>query len=99
MTDYTLTFTGKTDFHAVHQAEDWLERHGFSLGPMQKGNPRGIVYGEVAVAKWRNLGFADVKRLDGVLRGDMRRGPVTITLFDKTWFSRREVRQQPAASA
>jgi hypothetical protein len=49
---------------------------------MQRGAPRGILRGDAVIAKWRNLSHAERVALDGLMTGDMRHGPVTVTLHD-----------------
>lgn len=65
------------DFEAVRAAERFLAEAGFSLGIMQKGSPRGILFGDFDIQKWRNLREADREALHGTMTGD-RRGPVHV---------------------
>jgi hypothetical protein len=76
------TFDNQGDFKANYAAEQFLRERGFSVGSMQRGDPRGILFGHYDIQKWRNLRKADIQALHGVMRGDMRNGPVTIELFD-----------------
>lgn len=78
----TKTFTGPNDFDAVYEAETWLKSRGFAYGSMQRDSPRGIMFGDFDISKWRNLNKADIKALHGVMRGDMRHGPVIVELFE-----------------
>lgn len=66
------------DFGAMHKAMDWCREHGISVGRMQAGAPRGLLYGDFDIQKWRNLRPVDIAALDGRMVGDMRHGPVTI---------------------
>jgi hypothetical protein len=75
-----MVFALVGNFRANDAAERWLSDHGFSVGSMQRGSPRGIKHGDWSIAKWRNLPEEDRDALDGVMTGDMRNGPVTITL-------------------
>lgn len=43
----------------------------------------GLLYGDWAIAKWRNLSPAERKQLDGRMEGDFRHGPVTIRINPK----------------
>lgn len=70
------------DFSACDAAEQWCKENGVSVGSMQRGDPRGLMRGDVRIAKWRNLGQADKDALDGQMTGDMRNGPVTVLLND-----------------
>lgn len=70
------------DFSACNAAEKWCKENGVSVGSMQRGDPRGLIRGDVSIAKWRNLRQADKDALDGQMTGDMRNGPVTVLLND-----------------
>ncbi|WP_206078656.1 hypothetical protein [Allomesorhizobium camelthorni] len=48
---------------------------------MQRGAPRGILFGLYDIAKWKNLSSADRRALHGVMTGDMRNGPVSVEIF------------------
>lgn len=71
-----------TDFAPMYAAERFLEACGFSIGHCQRGSPRGILFGDFDIQKWRNLTEADREALHGTMTGDMRAGPVTITIFE-----------------
>jgi hypothetical protein len=83
---YRKDFTETDDFKAVYAAEAWLRERGFSVGSMCRGSPRGILFGDITIAKWRNLSRQDVLDLHGVMKGnehgEMRHGPVTVEIFD-----------------
>ena len=72
----------RDNFSACHAAEDWLRKRGFSLGNMERTNPRGILLGDYEIAKWRNLTGKEKRDLDGKMTGDMRNGPVLVELWD-----------------
>jgi hypothetical protein len=65
---------------ACHEAETWCRDHGYSVGPMQASSPRGIMKGDYIVAKWRNINAAERQALSGIMRGDMRNGPVFLDI-------------------
>lgn len=73
-------FTDTGDFKANAEAEKWCEERGLSVGDMQGPAPRGILLGKVAIQKWRNLSEEDKDALDGEMTGNMREGPVVVTL-------------------
>lgn len=70
------------DFAAIRAAEDWLEDRGFSCGRGQRGAPRGILFGEWDIQKWRNLNERERSELHGQIVGDSRDGPVAVEIFD-----------------
>jgi hypothetical protein len=76
-----IDFTQAGDFAAVNAAERWCRENGYSVGDMQRGDPRGILKGEWAIAKWRNLTARHRAELDGIMVGG-RDGPVTITIWE-----------------
>ena len=56
-------------FTAVSAARHWLEKHGFSIGSMCGAEPMGLLKGNHAIAKWRNLTPKERSQLDGQLYG------------------------------
>lgn len=77
-----VEFNDAGEFAAVRAAEDWCAKHGLSVGPMQRGEPRGILFGAYDIQKWRNLRQADKDALHGMMTGDMRNGPVFLLLSE-----------------
>jgi hypothetical protein len=63
------------DFDCLRRAEDSIRARGFSLGPLQRSDPRGIMPAEWDVQKWRNLSRKDRAELVAVMTfvGDPRR--------------------------
>ena len=55
------------DFAFVRRVEDFVKARGFSIGPMQREDPRGIMPAEYDVQKWRNLSAQDRRELHGVM--------------------------------
>jgi hypothetical protein len=78
----TITFNNAGTFAANYAAEDFARSCGFSVGSMQRGAPRGILYGDYLISKWRNMSRKEILALHGVMEGDFREGPVTIRLYD-----------------
>jgi hypothetical protein len=73
-------FEESGDFEAVSAAEGWLDAHGFSVGTMERDAPRAIFDGSYIVEKWSHLSQAERAQACGTLTGNMRNGPVTVTL-------------------
>lgn len=72
------------DFSANDAAEAFLRERGFSVGSMQRGDPRGIMFGDCDIAKWRNLSASERTALHGVLayrNGSARGGDAIIRIF------------------
>jgi hypothetical protein len=85
MANLVKTFNGTEDFEAMHAAEHFLQLAGFSVGSNQRGDPRGIMFGEYDIAKWRNLNVRERRELHGQMTSDhgtMRSGPIVVTIFD-----------------
>jgi hypothetical protein len=76
---FAKTFEGG-DFAGFYAAEEWCKAHDISVGTMQREAPIGLMAGDFAIAKWRNLSAAEIRGLDGVLIGDKRQGPITVLL-------------------
>jgi hypothetical protein len=75
------TFDQPGDFAAQAAAKQWLHERGYSVGIMEADAPRGIMRGDVLIAKWCNLSPRERATLDGQMTGDMRNGPVTVEIF------------------
>jgi hypothetical protein len=76
---FTLCFTGE-GFEAFSAATSWCRRNGYSYGSTQRDDPIGLLKGDYAIAKWRNLSMAERAGLDGTIEGDKRNGPVYVHL-------------------
>ena len=77
------TFVGTgMEFSAAHSAEEFLTSAGFSVGRMQRADPRGILFGDFDIQKWRNLNAHERRELHGYMQGNMRIGPVKIEIYD-----------------
>jgi hypothetical protein len=68
------------DFCAMYAAEAWCRDHGISVGRNQRGAPRGLLIGDFDIQKWRNLRPEERTALHGRMTGNMRDGPVVISL-------------------
>jgi hypothetical protein len=81
----SMTFKNDgTDFSAYHAAEKWLRENGYSYGSMQAGAPTGIVKGDCAISKWRNIRQSEMHLLDGQIEaGDPRNGDVVVTFKEQ----------------
>lgn len=79
---FIARLTDEGDFAAVWRAERLLEKHGFSVGHMQRGSSRGILFGDFDIQKWRNLNEAERAALHGVLDGD-RSSAAQIEVWDR----------------
>ena len=66
----------------MRKAEHFLQIAGFSVGRNQRGDPRGILFGDYDIAKWRNLSSQERADCHGQMTGDMREGPVVVTIFE-----------------
>lgn len=77
------TFTGDRAFEASDAAEKWCKENLISCGRMQGPDPRGLLYGDYDIAKWRNLSAQDRRELHGTMTGDMRNGPITIDICER----------------
>lgn len=72
------------DFSANAAAEQFLASAGFSVGSMQRGDPRGVMFGDYVIAKWRNLNLSERHALHGILayrNGSARGGDAIVRIF------------------
>jgi hypothetical protein len=77
---FTKTFSNEGTFQALYAAQDWLQSNGYSYGSLCREMPVGILKGDWAIAKWKNLTKKEISELDGHFDGDKREGPITILL-------------------
>ena len=71
------------EHEALRAAETWLKARGFSIGTMQSDAPRGVMLGDVRIAKWRNLDAEERADLHGHISAPgrtWRSGPVFIRI-------------------
>lgn len=80
---FSRLFSAEGDFAATRQAEAFLQRAGFSVGHSERGSPRGILFGDFDIQKWRNLRASDRAALHGQMTGDGRHGPIRIRFVDR----------------
>ena len=80
-----LTFPAHADdFACMNAAKRYLQDRGFSVGAPQADAPAGILFGDVRIAKWRNLTAVERSQLHGRIEAPGRTGrtgPVTITIY------------------
>lgn len=72
-------------FTAMRAAEAWCREHGVSCGDPCGSLPRGLLCGEFDIAKWRNLTARERKECHGTMTGDMRNGPIIVSIHDVPW--------------
>lgn len=84
MSEVMKTFSETGDFEASRAAEKWCHQNGISIGIPQRGAPRGLMYGDCAISKWRNLGIHEKAAMHGTLTGDMRNGPVFLRIAERS---------------
>lgn len=73
-------FDQEGDFNAFYAAQAWCDENGISYGSMQRNDPIGLMRGNYFISKWRYIEKKERDELDGTMTGDMRNGPVIITL-------------------
>ncbi len=62
---FKATLTGEDSFTVTQRVDAALRECGFSVGRMQAHSPRGILFGDFDIQKWRNLDLADREALHG----------------------------------
>lgn len=80
MAAFEKVFNQEGTFLAWYAASDWLKANGYSFGSMCGSLPIGVMRGDYAIAKWKNLTPRERNQLDGTVTGDFREGPVIVRL-------------------
>ena len=77
---FTKTFSETGTFNALSSAQSWLTNHGYSFGPSSAMKPIPVLKGDFVIAKWKNLTKKEIAMLDGQIDGNLREGPMTVSL-------------------
>jgi len=78
------TFDQPVTFEACWAAERWCKENGISVGPSCACWPqRGLLDGDYQIAKWRNLTAQERAQCHGTMTGDMRNGPVHVSIVER----------------
>lgn len=75
-----MTFSEEGAFAAKYAADAWCKEHGISVGEPCAGKPRGLLFGDFSIAKWRNLNAVEIAQLHGRMTGCIRNGPLFIEI-------------------
>lgn len=80
------TFNDKGTFEAMYAAQRWLTENGYDYGSSSAGNiPTAVMKGDYysygLPHKVKNFTPAQKAMMHGTITGEMREGPVTVTLF------------------
>lgn len=74
------------DFHlrepheSRRAAETWCRANMVSVGEVQPGAPRGLLYGKYHIPAWRMLSPEQRQAMHGTMTGDMVTGPVVVSI-------------------
>jgi hypothetical protein len=90
-----LVFDQKGTFEAMYAAQKWCQDNWVSYGSSCVSGPVGLLRGDYCISKWRNMTPKERAELDGTMSGDLRNGPVTVTMRDLTPNARLSGDQQP----
>lgn len=73
------------EFKGFYAAEKAARCAGFTTGSMERDRPIAVFGADIEhyTPKWRHLTQEDKKLLSGIIEGDKRNGPVTLTIFDE----------------
>lgn len=90
----------RVTFPTDEAAVSALEAAGFSVGRLQGGAPRGIMFGDFDIQKWRNLRPADKDSLDGHLcRHGPPGSPTSVTIHSAEHIPAKAINEVTAAAA
>lgn len=77
-----IEFTQQGTFQALYAAQAWCRENGISFGSSCAMCPTGLLFGDWAISKWRNLSPRERSELHGAMSGNFREGPVIIEIKD-----------------
>lgn len=77
---FEMKFEQSREWAALHAAEQWCRDHGISVGEPQGSAPRGLMLRNCVIGRWEDLSREDREELDGTMTGDLRHGPLVISL-------------------
>ncbi len=75
-----VLFEQTGEFVALGAALAWCHERGVSFGSTQRGAPIGLLVGDYAISKWRNMSAAEQAALHGTITGDARNGPLELRI-------------------
>lgn len=85
MTDpgWMVKFEAEPEWGAYHKAEQMLLDLGYSIGPMQRGEPTAALYGDWQISKWRGLTKRDRDEVHAkiIATGPSFRGSGVVVIF------------------
>lgn len=77
---FSVVFRDLGDWAALNACREFLAARDFSAGETQVGAPIAVMHGEVKIGKYRTLSPEDLEFIHGRIDGDLRAGPVTVTI-------------------
>jgi len=78
-----IIFDQQGEFKAFYAAELFCQNNDISCGTLGRDLPIGLMWGDVEIAKWRNLSVEDIKLLHGRMTSkDYRNGPITLRIVE-----------------
>jgi len=78
-------FKAEEGFQSYYKAEKFLDDNGYSYGSSDTSAYVAIWKGDCYISKWRNLSPKERSTCHGLITGDKRNGPVTVTIKDEIW--------------
>lgn len=89
----------RVTFRSDEEAEQVLKAAGFSVGRLQRSDPRGVMFGDFDIQKWRNLSAADKSSLDGQMcRHGPAGSPASVTIHSADHIPAKAINQVAAAA-
>lgn len=80
-----VTFSNVGTWEAKNAALEWARSRGFTAGSTCAMLPLALVKGDYDATplpwKWKNFRKGDHQYVDGMITGDFREGPVTVSIF------------------
>ena len=82
-----IKISGVGKFEALIGAMKFCDDNGISYGtPCRGSGVIGLMFGNHAIGKWRNLSRSEKRAIHGTMKGHMRKGPVVVYIKpDHEW--------------
>lgn len=79
-------FKAEGDFVSMYLAHAWLKERGYDYGSTSATFPVAVMKGDYndydLPWKWKNFTAKQMNMVHGTITGNMRNGPVVVTLYD-----------------
>ena len=79
------TFKVEGTFQSMYAAHSWVKEQGYDYGSSCVGHPTAVMKGDYysygLPHKMKNFTAKEKRAVHGIITGDMREGPVTVSIY------------------